>query len=92
MAGDGLLDLAGDAEQGIVGPDIEADSLTLTVPTPNGVTLALGVAVRVLSTVDPATARGVASNPHDFGVALRRAGWRPEGAAVTDHHALGGAR
>lgn len=39
-----------------------SDSLTLTVPTPNGVTLALGVAVRVLSTVDPATATLTAAN------------------------------
>ncbi|WP_341229206.1 PilT/PilU family type 4a pilus ATPase [Nocardioides salarius] len=32
----------------------------------------------VEGTVDPTVARGAASNPHDFTVMLRRAGWRPD--------------
>ncbi|MCW2851728.1 MAG: twitching motility protein [Nocardioides sp.] len=32
-------------------------------------------------TLEPAVARGAASNPHDFTVMLRRSGWRPEDPA-----------
>ncbi len=73
-----LAEAVGDADKSESIPDIIADGTYSGMQTFDQDLLRLTVD----GTVSPATAQLAASNPHDFRVMLKRAGWRPDEARL----------